>query len=239
MTYSEIELERYALNELPLERAARIREALATDAALRDRVAALSAGESDVRGWLGAGTRARLDAQPPAAAPRLLWAMAAAAVILLAAVVARPLTWPAEPAAADRVKGSAASLIIYRQTPGGSEQLEAGSVAHAGDVIRIGYRVSDTAYGTILSVDARGVVTVHLPANAGTAPALASGERTLLGDAYELDDAPQWERFFIVTGTTPFLIDPVVAAARGGAARLDLPPELTQSTFLLRKDPRP
>ena len=40
----------------------------------------------------------------------------------------------------------------------------------------------------------------------------------LLDQAYELDDAPRWERFYFVTGDTPFAVAPIVDAARRAAA---------------------
>ena len=127
----------------------------------------------------------------------------------------------------------------------GSEQLDEGAVAHQGDVIRIGYRVSDTAFGVIASVDGRGVVTLHHPAATPRATRLRGGEVVLLDQAYELDDAPKWERFYIVTGTTEFEVAPIVdaiarlAASSNGAAPLPLSSTLNQATFQLQKESRP
>src|SRR4030095_13113454 len=56
-----------------------------------------------------------------------------------------PCVVPEQPeTAADRIKGTAASgrpaLAVYRRTNDGSEQLADRTVAHAGDLIRAGYR---------------------------------------------------------------------------------------------------
>jgi hypothetical protein len=98
----------------------------------------------------------------------------------------------------------------------------------------------------IVSIDARGGVTLHLPPGGERAALLKSGH-ALLDQAYELDDAPGWERFYFVTGETPFAVADVVNAARKVAApgaprapaALPLGRELTQSTFSLQKEVRP
>ena len=121
----------------------------------------------------------------------------------------------------------------------------AAELARAGEQIRVGYRGAGGSYGMILSVDGRGTVTLHLPRAAGRAVALRGGATVLLDSAYELDDAPLWERFYLVTAAEAFETTPVVEAARrsardGGAVapRLDLPAGLEQSAFVLEKGAR-
>ena len=68
-------------------------------------------------------------------------------------------------------------------------------------------------------------MTFHLPEGwedgAARSPALdASGEVTL-ASAYELDDAPSFERFFLVYGEEPFEVAAAAEAARRLAARPD------------------
>jgi len=112
-----------------------------------------------------------------------------------------------------------------------------------GDLIRIGYRAAGRRYGAILSADGRGTVTLHLPPRGQEAVALKNGPTVLLDQAYELDDAPRWERFYLVTGDAPFSLAPVLEAAREAAtsaasaspAALRLPPRLDQAVFSLEK----
>jgi hypothetical protein len=69
----------------------------------------------------------------------------------------------------------------------------------------------------------------------------------LLAQAYELDDAPLWERFYFIAGDTPFDVAPVMQAARDAAAKasgsppagLALPRGLEQTSFTLQKESRP
>jgi len=95
-------------------------------------------------------------------------------------------------------------------------------------------------------VDGRGTVTWHLPAGyAGgplSAPALEGQGDVVLPSAYELDDAPGFERFFLVSSAAPFDLAPVAQAARALAGRpsaergeLSLPAGLGQSSLLVKK----
>jgi hypothetical protein len=88
-------------------------------------------------------------------------------------------------------------------------------------------------------------VTVHFPSGAATAGGLEPKGETLLPFAYELDDAPGFERFFLVTSREPFPVEVVVGAAerlaaepeRARLAPLELPGKLEQSSIVLSKGP--
>jgi hypothetical protein len=191
----------------------------------------------------------------PATAPPLPPSSTAAPAAPPATPAAVPSTRaasPSTPAASEgiRLKGSRPALSLFRKTAQGSETLADGDTARAGDVIRVGYRSFGRRYGVIVSLDGRGGLTRHLP-EAGTAAApLESGDVVLLAHAYELDDAPSWERFFFVTAEAPFEVAAVEDAARRAAAEagratghapegLALPKTLEQSAFLLTKERRP
>jgi hypothetical protein len=72
---------------------------------------------------------------------------------------------------------------------------------------------------------------------------LSTESQTLLDFAYELDDAPRWERFYLVAGSAPFDAAPVIEAARAVAASgaagpppaLPLRMDVKQSSVLLIK----
>ena len=247
-------LEQYRLGELPRADADRVSRLLSVDQTLRDRHDALAhSDEAFARdypaAWLAPRIRARLAA-PPSRGIR--WSIPlglAAAAILVLLVMPRawtdlPRTAVAPQAAEDRIKGLRPALTIYRRTASGSETLADGSVARAGDLLRVAYIGAGRTHGVILSIDGRGIVTLHLPPSGDRAAPLQSGRVTLLDQAYELDDAPGWERFYFVTGDTPFPVAPIVEAARKAAADgarlapaiLPIGRELTQSTFSLQKE---
>jgi hypothetical protein len=259
-------LERYRLGELPPGEVERLEWRLKGDAELRQRLQALERSDQEIRRqypseWLAERVRTRLDARrpaPPNPNPAWSWhwpvpaALAVAATVLF---VLAPRTFgppPAGPVPAlratlepgDRIKGLRPALVLFRKTAAGTEALADGAVARAGDLIRVGYRSAGRPYGVILSIDGRGAVTLHVPKQGQRAAALRSGDTVLLDHAYELDDAPRFERFFFVTAPAPFDVAPVLAAARRAGAggppptALVLPPPLEQLTFSLEKEVR-
>ena len=256
----DILLERYRLNELPNDEADRLAALLAHDSRLRERLAALEASDEELRGSgvpdrLEAGARRKLaDAGKKPARSAMYWAFPVFGAILVAITVARNVAPPdiGEPerpsiAGPDRIKGFAPALALYRRTAQGSETLADGAVARQGDLIRIGYRPAGHSYGAIVSIDGAGNVTMHLPPTGARAAALKHEPTVLLDQAYELDDAPGWERFYFVAGDAPFDVATVMQAARDAAAHrsgtppggLSLPRGLAQSHFTLQKESRP
>ena len=88
---------------------------------------------------------------------------------------------------------------------------------------------------------------MHLPTSGDRAVALGREPTVLLDQAYELDDAPRWERFYFITGEAPFPIAPIVASVQRAIAQADgdaipalpLAAGLQQSVFTLQKESTP
>jgi hypothetical protein len=255
----DVLLEQYHLRELPAGELERIRLRLETDPVLRTRHAQLAASDEEIARrypphWLAARIRTRQPAAARPLATALPLGLAAAAAMLVLLMVPRSspsrvvssVAAPVMGTEGTRMKGLRPSLTVYRRTASGSETLADGSIARPGDLLRVGYGTAGQPFGVIFSVDGRGVVTRHLPATGDRAAALTAGHAVLLDQAYELDDAPGWERFYFITGDVPFALAPVIEAARQHrttAARtpvaLPLPRGLSQSTFTLQKEVRP
>jgi len=259
-------LERCLLGELPGPERERLDRLIAADPGLRERLeqlrqdgAALLARHPPA--WMARQIERRLAG--PAAAPspgrlaawwpRLAPAAALALVALAALPVLRQTPGPGQPVALDgapappevtgevRLKGLEPSLVLHRRTAGSSEELADGAQARPGDRILVQYSAAGRAYGVILSVDGRGGLTQHLPASGTRAAALQPGGRVALGIAYQLDDAPRFERFYFVAGDRPFEVAEVAAAAHraDGGGRLDVPDDLAQFSCQLRKAAQP
>lgn len=246
----DVTLERYRLGELARDTVRRLEERRRTDDVLRTRLDAIARSDDELRaeGFPEAlarqvrtrvGVRAGRRAGPTA----IQWlAPTAVTAMLLAAIQLSP--WPAGDDA--RIKGADASLFVYRSTPASAELLKDRDLASAGDIVRLGYRVAAPVFGAIVSVDGRGVLTTHLPDSGSTAPLLQPGATVLLGSAYELDDAPRIERFFLVTAAQPFDLRPVRDAVHraSGPEPFDrtlfpLPPTFTVTAISLLKDEHP
>lgn len=268
-------LERLALGELPETESAPLRSALLSDpeaseryeALLRDNARTLEqlppegvAREVHRRAAIvGRADAARASVSSGASRPS--WFVPLGAGLAIAAVVALvsvqtlrtrelSVTAPASVEAPEetRIKGQTPGLHIYRKNANGQvEALTPLAAAAPGDVLQLRYQAAGQGFGTIVSIDGRGAVTLHWPEREGTSGKLGSGEISL-PHAYALDDAPGFERFILVTADEPFAVTDVLDAARGIATRpgdargspLPLAPgqkRLTQSSLLLLKAP--
>lgn len=262
-------LERLALGELDATTETAIRTRLAAEpnglarleALSNDNAATLAAhpAESMAR---AIDARVRLTkAAVPSPAPWLRWwpAIPALAAAAIALVVIQPWA-PTVPDATIvtgrhpdgvRTKGAAGpALTLFRQTDDGAEPLPPASSAGPGDRLQIHYTAASQRFGMVLSIDGNGVVTQHFPVpadRATDAAQLAVDPATPLPNAYELDAAPAFERFFLVTRAERFplvLVDAAARAlasdpnhARGGA--LALPSDMQQVSILVVKTSAP
>jgi hypothetical protein len=262
----DLVLEQYRLGELPPEAAARVERLLGAEPEIRQRLDALARSDVEIRARypaeaLAASVRARVAERgvpfAQGAPSHVRWmmptALAIAATMLILAIppavkrLQLSTSGGLQPGVEERIKGSGASLAVYRRTAEGSETLADGDVAHPGDLIRLGYRAAGRGYGVILSIDGRGGVTLHFPLDGGMAAPLDKNGTVLLDRAYELDDAPGWERFYLVTSDASFstlgVIDTAKRAAAAGRpsppAVLAVPRGLEQTAFTLQKERRP
>jgi hypothetical protein len=256
-------LEQYALGELYGAERSRVESRLAADPGLRGRLEELGRSDEEIlaeyppaeiaasirRRMLASGGGEAESAGPRRVLPfktRAFPLAAAAAVLVIAGFVTVRGTFP--PAGGDVVlaKGGAPGLLVYKKAASGPSLLADGASAGAGDVLQIKYAAGSAPYGAIVSLDGRGRITWHLPDGAASgaaspAPRLEKGGATL-GSAYELDDAPAFERFFILSSDSDFDLSLVSSAlgdlARGGApdtGKLVLSAGIDYKSLLLRK----
>jgi anti-sigma factor RsiW len=173
----------------------------------------------------------------------------AASLLLLLLSTPRQLPAPPPPslptwANAERIKGDP-MLRVHRQGVGEPELLADHARARRGDVLQLSYVAGGHPHGVLVSMDGRGVVSLHHPATLTGSTTLTSGEAVALGHAYELDDAPDFERFVLVTSPRPLDVAGVLEAARALARQpsearirpLPLPDTLAQTSFTLEKVP--
>lgn len=252
---SDLTLERFQLRELPPAEMDAIAQQLQADSDLRSRIDALAASDAAIAAdrvpaRLAQHVHQQAAARRATPATRPLRGLVLASALgaaLIAVVIAQPWSSPNPPASGDVIKGLEPSLTIFRRTANGSETLADGAPAHAGDLLRVGYISAGQRYGVILSIDGRGVVTLHLPSNGSAAASLHAGEVVLLDQAYELDDAPAWERFYFVTADQPFAVETIREAARRAAEhnprtppqQLPLPSGFAQARFSIQKEVKP
>jgi hypothetical protein len=241
-------IERLALGELPAAEAEALRARLRAEG--RDPEAEVAALASSNRELLAstpprvaaASIRARLDA---AAKPRRAraWMLALPAAGLAAAVLLLAVRQPPLPPyfvdGGDETPKGAPGLAVYRHRADHAERLRQGDHASAGDLLRLQY-LRGSGYGVMLSFDGSGNVTMHLPEKGDVAVPLKGSEA--LKSSFELDDAPGFERFFIVASNKEFSVAQALEAARALArrpdaatARLPLPETFAQTSLRLDK----
>lgn len=188
-------------------------------------------------------TSPRLKPRPAWLRPAFSLALATllaapAAIIYLRQPVGLPFTGTQTKQPSERLKGLEPKLVLFRKALQGAEPLHPGDPVGPGAILRIGYQAAGLRYGAILSCDGNGQVTVHFPVQGEQAATLEAGE-SLLPTAYELDAAPEYERFFLVTADTPFTLAPLrqtLARDRDLTQLQAAHPSLRTARFDLRKE---
>ena len=177
---------------------------------------------------------------------------AAAAVLLAAVLIPAGLKTSkisATKAPTERIKGNAPaaqatdpSIKLYRQKGREIQALNDGDFARSGDVIQITYNAGNEEYGVIFSVDGNGNITRHFPENSWKAEQLEHRpDETPLDFSYELDNAPDFECFILVTSKKQFSLDGIENSIKNKTdidylTRLSYLPKKTEGvTFTLEK----
>lgn len=114
----------------------------------------------------------------------------------------------ANPPAGERLKGDAA-VVLERKLGTRAEALLAESEVSPGDTLQVSYRSGGWSHGVLVSLDGAGAVTLHFPDGPGESTALQA-EGTAVLHAFELDDAPGFERFLFFTANSPLDPDAIV-----------------------------
>lgn len=142
----------------------------------------------------------------------------------------------------ERVKGNASHLSLYLKTEHGHEKLSNEQEVSKGDIIQIGYESMGQKYGVIFSIDGRGCVTLHYPYKVSGDHSLKSQNEHFLNNSYELDDAPDFERFFFVYSNNKIKVSSIIDAAKRMAksdtaknGSIVLPSGIKQMSLILKK----
>jgi len=217
-------LEKLALGELDPAQADQVRRRLAAEPDGEQRLAALTESNREIlAAYPARKTAASIDArlaraQRPRRSLINLPALATATAALLVVIVwlagpfrTTPPDTPVEPGIpTERIKGDP-QVIVHLKKGGSIRQIFAGDALTAGDTLQLSYLAGGAKYGVIFSVDGRGTVTLHFPAHPDDPTELAEGAAHPLPFSYELDDAPDFERFIFITADEPLDVRQVLA----------------------------
>jgi hypothetical protein len=259
------ELERYLLGELPHRRMDEIERLLETDSELKKELASLKRSNEEIlihypTETMAPQIKAKVETEhevgirQPVLFKRLLYAtpVLAAALVVLFLVFQNPgdrTPQDIQGLQGTRIKGSEMidvskpHILVHRKVNDTAELLESGDKANEGDLLQIAYVPVGATHGVILSIDGRGVVTLHYPESANEAPILNQDSKTFLSSSYELDDAPYFERFFFITSQSEIAVQEVLSSAEilaknpqiSETADLDLPDSFSQYSLLIKK----
>lgn len=256
------ELERYLLGELPSSRMKEIAKLIQEDHDLKKKISLLKKTNAEIikqnppetmlPGIMQIYEKNRQQSRirekaNPVSLKRLLYGtpVLAAVLILVFVVYLRDGTAPVH----NRIKGeesldfSKTQILIYRENRGEVELLKSGDKTKAGDLIQLGYIPAGKIYGVIFSIDGNGVVTLHYPEKTDSSTLLNQEKKNLLTSAYELDNAPDFERFFFITAEEEIDVTKIIIQAEelAGSSQLsktkdlDLPESYQQFSILLKK----
>lgn len=166
------------------------------------------------------------------------WRVAVPALAMVAVVALFLRQPPVEELEVTRSKGHV-QLLVHRASTTGAEKLSDGDPARPGDRLQLGYAPGGQGYGVVASIDGAGTVTMHLPKSKEESAARLDPKGAALPFSYELDRAPRFERFVLVTAPEPFAAQQVDDALRRLAqaeqGTLQLPNGFEQTSLLLRK----
>lgn len=224
---SDFKVERYLLGELSEEEMAALQKREAEDEIFAARVRAMR--EENARILADnpfAALESKLDAADTAEGSGKsiygMWLKVAAALVIMVGIFAivasnrNVATYErgdasmevamAETDNGTRIKGMQASLEVWKKTGDSAVQMVNLGEAREGDEIQLRYRVPQKCFGMLISMDGNGTITMHM-GEGNKSVELEPGKMTTLPFAYKLDNAPKFEKFFLLTSQNSFEID--------------------------------
>jgi hypothetical protein len=228
---SDFKLERYLLGELSEKEMRELQERELSDEIFAARVAEMRLqGKRFVaenpfvalEAKMAAAEQSANDERNDVGGRNTLWLKVAAALVIALGVFSMVLlnrnveTFDSKDAAMEvamadvddgtRIKGMQASLEVWKKTGDSAVQMVNLGDAHEGDEIQLRYRVPQKCFGMLFSMDGNGTITMHM-GEGNKAIELEPGKMTTLPFAYKLDNAPKFEKFFLLTSQNSFEID--------------------------------
>jgi hypothetical protein len=140
-----------------------------------------------------------------------------------------------------RVKGLQNRIELWQKEADSIAMILDGAKVQKGDLLQIRTQVAAKCFAAVLSLDGRGNWTTHLPESGSAAVNAEPSTSGFLPFSYELDDAPRYEVFWLVTSKAAFSVDSLVQSLRALTGSPMPPPVLpldkrfTQTRIMVRK----
>lgn len=129
-----------------------------------------------------------------------------------------------------RTKGLQNRIELWQKTGDSIAMILDGAKVNAGDLLQIRTQVDKKCFAAVISLDGRGNWTKHLPENGPQASAMEPGTSGFLPFSYQLDDAPRYEVFWLVTSDSAFSVDSLVKSLDALSGSPIAPPVLPLDT---------
>lgn len=139
-----------------------------------------------------------------------------------------------------RTKGDVRRLRVHRvdAAKGEASALGERDTASPGSVLQISLLPGPGTWAAVVSVDGSGQATLHLPETGDSA--LRIEDAVQAPHSFQLDDAPGFERFFLVTSPIRFSLDEALAVVRRSGVRAPVHAGWTfQSIHVAKPEVRP
>jgi len=149
-----------------------------------------------------------------------------------------------EPGSEIRLKGILPELSVYRKQKDYVEKIADNQYVSNHDILQLRYRGAGYQYGVIFSIDGRGEITLHFPDDVNGNTRIQPEGNVALPYAYELDDAPYFERFFLLVSHESLDVDEILKKGKALArnkdsitdARLEIQDGVYQSSVVVSKE---
>jgi len=113
-----------------------------------------------------------------------------------------------------RLKGLTPALNIYRKSDNHIESLNNNTRVFKKDSLQLSYFAGNAKHGLIFSLDGNKQITLHFPNSKTESTALQNDGEVQLPYSYELDNAPDYEKFFFLTSDDPIDVSSVIRYAK-------------------------
>jgi anti-sigma factor RsiW len=245
---ADFDLERLALGELADEEASALQAALQRDAEALARFNNIAASNDDilkmhpvddVKREVESRLRQVKGSEALAAKTSFTQRLMRWSVVAACAVLAVVMVLPeVEEESGYRMKGMASYLVAHKVSSGGLERLDADGLVQAGDRLQLSVVGAAEQYAVVCSLDGNGEVTLHFPMDGESTKLTESPSN--LPNSYELDDAPGFERFVLITSSKPLQVEDILGKIRTMGAVPDarvggLPEGVHQSSLVVKK----
>lgn len=139
-------------------------------------------------------------------------------------------------------KGDARPLLIYEKVFIGQKLLHDGDRLPSGSTIQFDFKAENCSHGIISSLDGRGGISWHFPAEVPGDQKLDKGSQKPLAKSFKLDEAPAFERFYFIRAHAPIPVEEVLKSLQQvspgdsfGPSTLALGKQYHQFSVLLKK----